>query len=288
MESLTAIILTKNEEKNIAECLKSIRDFASRAVVIDCGSTDKTVEIAQSLGAEVLFHEFSYYAAQFNWGIDHANIDTDWILRIDADERMTPEAIAEASAVMNGPEAKSGRVTGITMESVYYFMDRPILHGLRKKREMKLFRRGIGRIENRRRDAHSIISEGENASIRSRFLHYDFKDLSSYIRRYNWYATRELMDYLDSKNGASTDVKVDKKVSAQRRKKFGIYYRAPMFLRCWLWFVYNYIFRLGFLDGREGFLYHYFECMWYRMVVDARIFEYEKTGKGLDALKALD
>ena len=60
MQSLTAIILTKNEEKNIGECLKSIRDFASRAVVIDCGSTDRTVEIAKELGADVYFHEFTY------------------------------------------------------------------------------------------------------------------------------------------------------------------------------------------------------------------------------------
>ena len=289
MESLTAIILTKNEEKNIGDCLKSIQGFASRALVVDCGSTDRTVEIARSLGADVAFHEFTYYAAQFNWGIDHGNIDTEWILRLDADERMTPEAIREAVAVMHSPEAQSGEVNGVTMEATFYFLGKPMRHGLRNKRKMMIFRHGPGRIEDRRRDAHSILSQGRSVSIQARFLHYDFKDLSSYIKRYNWYAAREMQDYLDYKNGASTQLKnADRHIQAQRKKKFGLYYRAPMFLRARLWFFYNSILRGGFLDGREGYLYHYFECYWYRMLVDARIWEYEHTGKGMEELKALD
>lgn len=288
MQSLTAIVLTKNEEKNIGECLKSIRGFASRAVVIDCGSTDRTVEIAREMGADVRFHEFTYYAAQFNWGIDHCDVETDWILRLDADERLTPEVIAEASAVMASPEAARGEVNGITMEAVFYFLGRPIRHGVKKKRKMMIFRRGAGRIEDRKRDAHSVLSRGHSVSLKSRFLHYDFKDLSSYIRRYNWYAGRELMDYIAFQSGASTQVNTDESIQRQRKKKFGLYYRAPKFLRAWLWFIYNYIFRLGFLDGREGFLFHYFECLWYRLLVDARIYEYEKTGQGAEELRALD
>lgn len=287
MENLTAIILTRNEEKNIGECLDSIRDFARRAVVVDCGSADRTVEIARAKGAEVVFHEFRYYADQMNWAIDHIGIDTEWVLRLDADERMTPEAIAECLPIMRAPRSEG--ICGITMEATYYFLGRPILHGLRKKRKMMLFRRGCGRMEDRRRDPYSLLTEGRNVSIRSRFLHYDFKDLSSYIRRYNWYTARELMDYLEGRSLAgATGEQLDARLRAQRKKKFGIYYKAPRFIRCWLWFVYNYIFRLGFLDGREGFLYHYFECMWYRMLVDARILEYEKTGQAPEALKPLD
>ena len=289
MESLTAIILTKNEEKNIGDCLKSIQGFASRALVVDCGSTDRTVEIATGLGAEVRVNEFTYYAAQFNWAIDHGDIDTEWILRLDADERMTPEAIREAVTVMHSPEADRHEVNGVTMEAVFYFLGKPMLHGIRNKRKMMIFRRGVGRIEDRRRDAYSILSEGRSQSIQARFLHYDFKDLASYIKRYNWYASRELQDYLDFKqSGASGPNITDKHLRKQRRKKFGLYYRAPMFLRARLWFFYNYILRGGFLCGREGYLYHYFECYWYRMLVDARIYEYEHTGKGIEELKALE
>ena len=87
MIDATAIIMTKNEEKNIVECLKSIQGFAKRALVIDCGSTDRTVELAKEYGADVIFHEFEYYARQFNWGLENGNIDTKWIIRLDADER---------------------------------------------------------------------------------------------------------------------------------------------------------------------------------------------------------
>ena len=138
------------------------------------------------------------------------------------------------------------------------------------------------------KSTHSIISEGRNVSVKERFLHYDFKDLNNYIKRYNWYATREMQDYVAFTRGASTAVNTDKHIQAQRKKKFGLYYRAPKFLRAYLWFIYNYIFRLGFLDGKEGFLFHYFECLWYRLLVDAKIYEYEKTGGEMEELRALD
>ena len=288
MASVTAIILTKNEEKNLGECLASIKGFAERAVVVDCGSTDRTVEIAKEYGADVLVHEFTYYAAQFNWGIDNADITTDWILRLDADERFTPALITETEAVLNSLEAKNGDLNGITMEAVFYFLGKPIRHGVKCKRKMMLFKRGIGRIEDRKRDAHSIISEGRNVSVKEKFLHYDFKNLDSYIKRYNWYATREMQDYIAYTQGASTQINTDAHIQAQRKKKFGMYYRAPKFLRAYLWFIYNYIFRLGFLDGKEGFLFHYFECLWYRLLVDAKIYEYEKHGGAFDELRALD
>ena len=172
MASVTAIILTKNEEKNLGECLASIKGCAERAVVVDCGSTDRTVEIAKEYGADVLVHEFTYYAAQFNWGIDNADITTDWILRLDADERFTPALITETEAVLNSPEAKNGDLNGITMEAVFYFLGKPIRHGVKCKRKMMLFKRGIGRIEDRKRDAHSIISEGRNVSVKEKFLHF--------------------------------------------------------------------------------------------------------------------
>ena len=114
-----------------------------------------------------------------------------------------------------------------------------------------LFKRSCGRIEDRRRDAHSVISEGYSESTKNKFLHYDFKSLDNYIKRYNWYATREMQDYIDYKRGeADTKIETDKAIQQQRKKKFGLYYKAPMFLRAWLWFLYNYVIRGGFLDGK--------------------------------------
>ena len=101
MADITAIILTKNEEVNIVDCIQSIRSVVKRIVVIDSFSTDKTVELAESLGAEVYQHPFENYARQYMYGVQKAAIQTVWILRIDADERLTPDSAGELAEICN-------------------------------------------------------------------------------------------------------------------------------------------------------------------------------------------
>ena len=282
MADMTAIILTRNEEKNIERCLQSIRGLCRRMVVVDCGSTDATVALALENGAEVLQHEFEYYARQFNWGLDNANIDTRWVIRIDADEQFPPELCAE---IAREAEAHAeDDVNGMTLEATYFFLGRALSHGS-KKRKLMVFKYGLGRIEDRRRDAHTVLFRGRAISLKHRFLHHDFKDLDNFIGRYNWYATREAMDYMDYRRGKRDAATDDAQIERKRRNKYGVYYRFPKFLRAFLWFVANYLFRGGFLDGKEGFIYHVLSSFWYRFVVDAKIYEYEH-GKAFEALKA--
>lgn len=277
MADLTAIILTKNESKNIEACLESIKGFAKRMVVVDSGSTDNTILLAQKYDADIYCNKFDYYAQQFNWAIDNTNITTRWILRLDADERFTPELCKEAEILME--QYKEDDVNGITMEAWLYFLGKRLKHGLSKKRKLMIFKRGIGRIENRKRDAHTIISSGRSISTKERFIHYDFKSITDFIAKYNFYSIKEMEDYIDFKNNRiSQNIKTDVLIQKKRKKKFGIYYKAPMFFRSWLWFVYNYYLRLGFLDGKEGYIFHYFECYWYRYLVDAKIYEQELRG----------
>lgn len=286
MVDATAIILTKNEEKNIVDCLQSMNGFAKRCVVIDCGSTDDTVKLARENGADVYFHEFEYYAKQFNWGIDNCDIDTEWIIRLDADERFPPELCCEIEDLIE--RNRDTQMNGITIEADLFFLGRCMKHGPRNKRKMMMFKKEFGKIEDRRRDAHSILSKGFSISTKNKFLHYDFKDLDSYIKRYNWYATREMQDYIDFKQGISTEIETDKTIQKQRKKKFGLYYKAPKYLRAWMWFIYNYIFRLGFVDGKEGLIFCFLECYWYRLLVDAKIFEHEKFDSKFEKLKAIE
>jgi len=284
MANLTAIILTKNEAQNIGACIDSVRGFAKRIAVIDSGSTDDTAAIAKEHGAEVFSHAFTYYAAQFNWAIESIGIDTDWVLRLDADERFTPELCGECETLLERADAEG--VNGIAMEADFYFLGRLMKHGLANKRKIMIFRAGHGQIEDRKRDAHTILYDGGYRTAKHNFVHHDFKDLNSYIARYNWYTIRELQDYLAYQAGASTEVNTEKRLQRHRKNKFSIYYRAPMFLRSFLWFCYNYYLKLGFLDGREGYLYHWFECYWYRFLVDAKIYEQQKTGAEEEELKA--
>jgi glycosyltransferase involved in cell wall biosynthesis len=285
MADVTAIVLTLNEEANLAACLDSVADFCKRVVVVDSGSTDRTVEIARAHGADVYEHPFTYYAAQYNWGVDHADIATKWTLRLDADERFTPAVCERCEKLLL--EHAEDDVNGIVMESDFFFLGRQMKHGGSKKRKIMLFKRGKGASRTVSATRIPYCSKGGTAAISERYLHYDFKDLTSYISRYNWYAIRELQDYLAYEQGASFDVNTDEQLRRHRKKKFTLYYRAPMFLRAWLWFVYNYYFRLGFLDGREGYIYHYFESYWYRFLVDAKIYEHKKTGRASDELRAL-
>ena len=282
MPDITAIILTRNEEKNIQRCLQSIRGLCRRMIVVDCGSTDQTVALARENGAEVLYHEFEYYARQFNWGLDNANIDTQWVIRIDADEQFPPE-LCEEIARECAAHAQDD-VNGMTLEATYFFLGRALTHGS-KKRKLMVFKYGLGRIEDRRRDAHTVLSQGRSIALKSRFLHYDFKDLDNFIARYNWYATREAMDYMDYRRGRRDAATDDPEIQKKRQRKYGIYYKCPKFHRAIWWFIFNYFFRGGFLDGKEGFIYHVLSSFWYRFTVDAKIYEYEH-GKPFEALKA--
>ncbi|GKU31639.1 glycosyltransferase family 2 protein [Clostridium folliculivorans] len=277
MVDLTAIILTKNESKNIVDCLKSIKGFAKRAVVVDSGSTDDTIEIAKNLNANVYFHKFENYARQFNWAIDNTNIDTKWTLRLDADERLTPLLCKELEQLME--QHDNDDVNGITMEAWYYFLGRCIKHGGSKKRKLMVFKTGIGRIEDRKMDEHTILSTGRSVATKERFLHYDFRNIDYFISKMNWYATREMQDYFEFLENTSQDKLNDKSIGETRKKKFGVYYRFPIFFRSWLLFIYFYIFKLGFLDGKEGFIYHYMYQRWYRCLVDAKIYEQLLTNK---------
>ena len=284
MADVTAIVLTRNEEKNLPDCIRSVGNFARRVVVVDSGSSDRTVEIAREMGADVLEHPFQCYAWQFNWALDNAGIDTEWVLRLDADERMTPEVIREVAPVLEG--ARADGVNGVTMEATFYMLGRPIRHGGAKKRKLMLFRYGVGRIENRFMDEHTLLSEGRDVAIRAKFDHYDFKSVDHFVQKLNWYATREVMDVLGAE--ASADAIADGHIRRTRRLKAGVYYRLPAFFRAFCVFVFRYVFQLGFLDGREGLIYHFLYSYMYRFLVDTKLYEARKSGSTPDGLRPLD
>lgn len=278
MIDVTVVVLTKNEEINILDCLNSIKNFAKRVVVIDSGSNDRTVEIARENGAEVFEHRFENYSKQFNWALDNTNITTKWTFRLDADERLTPALCNELTKLT--AEHENDEVNGITMEANLVFMGRFIKHGGPQKRKLMLFKTGVGRVEDRKMDEHTILSTGTAISCKEKFVHYDFKDMTFWINKLNWYATREMQDYYDYINGKDAQINAeDAEIASIRNKKFGVYYKFPLFIRSWLMFIYVYIFQLGFLDGKEGFIYHWMYHRWYRCLVDAKIYEQLKTNK---------
>lgn len=278
MIDVTVVILTKNEEANLPDCIRSVEGFAKRVVVVDSFSDDKTEEVARELGADFYQHKFVYHSTQFNWALENTDITTKWTFRLDADERLTPALCEELTALTEKHD--SDDVNGITMEAWLYFLGRKIKHGCHNKRKLMLFKTGFARSENRKIDEHTVLTSGTSVYAKNRFIHYDFKSMTHWINKMNWYATREMQDYFDFINGKDENIEQeDAYIKSTRKKKFGFYYKLPLFFRSWLLFIYNYVFRLGFLDGKEGFVYHWMYHRWYRALVDAKILEQKITNR---------
>ena len=258
--SITTIILTKNEEKNIEAAIESVRKIAGRIIVVDSGSTDNTRVIAEKAGVEVFSHEWQGHAAQFNWALDNCGIDTEWVFRLDADERVSEELSEEILRVL----PTSQGVDGYSMRWRIYFMGKQIKHGgTHKPYFLRLFRFGKGRVENRLMDEH-IRVHGAVVRLKNDLIHYDYKGLNAWLTKHIGYSDLELRSM--QQEGFDGD---------QARKR-SMYYRLPPFFRARLYYWYRYYLQLGFLDGREGKIFLYLQSYWYRFLIDAKLYEKNK------------
>ena len=269
MADITVIILTKNEEKNIEACISSAKAIAERIIVVDSGSTDSTVELAQNNGAETLFHEWPGHAAQFNWALDNCDIKTEWVFRLDADERISTELAAEIKEKLASDGSKD--VAAYEMRWQMYFMGKHLKHGGNHRTYVvRLIRFGKAYVEDKSMDERFIV-DGKIEKLDSDFIHYDYKGLDEWLKKHIWYSDLELRMY----NGQMSLTGGNE----EQKKKRGFYYKLPKFIRARFYYWYRYYFQLGFLDGREGKIFIYLQSYWYRFLVDAKIYEQEKSGK---------
>lgn len=277
--SIAAIILTKNEEKHIARCIHSVQDVCEEIWVIDSFSTDRTCEIAQKLGAKVVQHLFENQARQFNWALQQLPIVTDWIWRVDADEYVEPDL---AEKVLSRLMDISRDVTGVYVNKKIYFMGRPLLHGgWYPAPQIKIIRRGYGACEDKWMDEHLIVFSGSTIYIDADQSDDNLNDLTWWTQKHNNYASREAVNMLLIGYGLDNpSAEVRPRfwgTDAERKRWLKLkYVKAPLFIRPFLNFFYRYVLRGGFLDGREGFIWHILQGFWYRMLVDAKVYELKK------------
>ncbi|WP_170429444.1 glycosyltransferase family 2 protein [Ruegeria arenilitoris] len=271
---LTVVILTFNEERHIARAIGSIRGIAERIVVVDSGSNDRTVEIARGFGVEVLSNPWRNHATQFNWALDQLDDKTQWVLRLDADE-VVSEKLADqiSAAISSAPETTDGFTVGRRM----CFLGRPIRHGgLFPMAILRLFRHGKGRCEDRWMDEH-IMVDGDTGILTGELLDDNLNSLSWWTDKHNAYASREVVDMLNHEfqfMPIETVAGLGKgQAGLKRWLKEKVYSRSPGGLRAFLYFLYRYVLRLGFLDGREGLAFHVLQGFWYRFLVDAKLQE---------------
>jgi glycosyltransferase involved in cell wall biosynthesis len=280
---LTVLVLTLDEERHIGRCIESVRGTAARVVVIDSGSTDATCAIARGLGAAVLEHPFSSHAEQLNWGLAHAAITTTWVMKLDADEYLTPEL---AAALPEALERAEGDVAGLTLNLRRVFMGKWLRHGaLYPVKLLRVWRFGRGRCEERRMDEH-IVVDGRVAHVDADFADANLNGITWWTDKHNRYAAREAAEMLLVRNVPVAASDMGGQAAAKRWVKRNVYSRLPLGLRAFLYFFYRYVLRLGFLDGWRGFVFHFLQGWWYRMLVDVKIYEVERAmaerGLGLE------
>lgn len=280
MSTIAAIILTKNEEKHITRCIESLKNVCNDIVVVDSFSNDKTVELALKYGARVIKHPWKNYATQFNYGVYECGITANWIWRIDADEFLEGDL---GNAVKMAIESCNEDVNGIYVRKRIDFMEKSLLHGgWYPSYHLKVFRRGHGDCENRWMDEHIRLFDGKTITVETgNQVDANLNDLTWWTEKHNGYATREMIDMLMMEYEMdATSQKVEPHfwgTEEQRKRWLKIkYIKAPLFVRPFINFIYRYILKGGFLDGKEGFLWHILQGFWYRMLVDAKIFELKK------------
>lgn len=284
---LTIVILTKNESIHISRALDNIKNIASKVIVVDSFSSDTTVEIAKSHGATVLQNRFVNYSNQFQWALDNANIGSKWIMRLDADEIIENDLLAELERKI---PYLSDDIAGINIKRKHIFMGRWVRHGGRYPLVLlRIWRNGQGRIEDRWMDEHMVVWGGRTITLNGGFADHNLNDITFFTTKHNAYATREAIDVLiqryklTPRDEALNTKSASAQAAIKRVLKESVYNRLPFTVSALLYFLWRYIFQLGFLDGRSGLVYHFLQGYWYRFLVGAKLMELEQAIKGLSS-----
>jgi len=274
MLDIATIILTYNEEIHIQRCIENAKRFSKQVFLVDSFSTDRTKEIAESLGAIVYQNKWeNNYARQLNWGLDNLPLKSRWVLRLDADEYLSEELITEVQHKLgNIDDSISGIILNRKQDCFGTWV-----HPLEL---LRIFEYGAGRCEERWMDEHIVLSKGKTVKFDHLFLDHNLNNFGWWINKHNGYSIREAIDLLDVElnitGGQKVIAGIGEEASDKRNKKLK-YAKSPLFWRSFAYFIYRYIFKLGFTKGKGQFIWDFFQGWWYRTLVDAKIYEIKKA-----------
>jgi glycosyltransferase involved in cell wall biosynthesis len=276
--ALSVLVTTRNEEANVERCLRSVHGFADQVFVLDSESTDRTVEISRPY-AEV--HTLAYDHSRiipwiFQWGLDHLPLRNEWVLILEADQAVTPALREEIAALLAQPDKV--REDGFYIHRRQIFRGRPLrFGGYGSKVLLKLFRRSQSGLDPVEQDTRVYV-RGPVGRLRAPLEEHNVKEdaiqfyLQKHLRYAEAFAREELQRRrrgLEWKAAPRLFGTPDERVLWLKDR----YYRMPLFVRPALYFLYRYLFLLGILDGKTGFIFHFLQAFWFRLIVDIRLEE---------------
>jgi glycosyltransferase involved in cell wall biosynthesis len=304
---ISTVILTSNEELNLGACLDSVAPWVGEIFIVDSGSTDRTIEIAGGRGAKVVTHEFETHAKQWNWALRNLPLSHDWALCLDADHRATPELADEVISLFRPDRSKTaGRrdrvhspadVDGFYVKRRQVFRDRWIRHGgYYPKYLLKLVRHDRAWCdENELLDARFYV-KGTTASLDGDLIedNRNETDILFWVAKHTRYALLQAREELHRAHHDTGWAVTPSPFGTPDQRTLWLkhrWYRMPLLVRPFLYFFYRYVLRLGFLDGKEGFIFHFLQGFWYRLLVDIKLDELRRQQRASaagDAAGGLD
>ena len=273
MLPISVIILTYNEEKNIEECLKSVHGFFDEIFIVDSYSTDNTIEICKKYTDKIYQREFEDYSSQRNWGFNNLPIKTEWILNLDADHRVTKELLDELYKIYSHKIEEDIKGFLISRRTIFmgkwirYGAHYPVYHAV-------LFKKGFGKCEKRLYDQHFII-EGKVKKLKGDIIDIVSDSIDKFIFKHIKWAELEAQEQLLKRHSEIKPYLFGNPIQ-KRRLYRNFYNKMPLFIRPFLYFFYRYFIRLGFLDGIEGLIFHFLHALWYRFLIDVKIYQLKK------------
>lgn len=271
---LTVIILTFNEEKNIEECLASVSPVNANIFVVDSFSTDRTLEILEERGVSYVQHPFENYSAQRNWAQYNIPTPTEWVLHLDAGERLSQEL----QYWINNHFSPNSNENGYMFSRRTIFLDRWIRYGGHYPNfHLRLFRRLKGGCEQKVYDQHFLVDGPTKAIAQNRdIIDYAADDLKSFTEKHAKWALYEAFEICLPLENSRDEVQArfsGSPIERMRWLKSNLFQKTPIFLRPTLYFFYRFFIRLGFLDGKPGLVFHVLQGFWFRYLVDCMVFE---------------
>jgi glycosyltransferase involved in cell wall biosynthesis len=278
MIPLSILVTTRNEEVNIERCLLSVHGFADQVFVLDSESTDRTVEIAQGY-AEV--HTLAYDHSRiipwiFQWGLDNLPLRNDWVLILEADQAVPPELQAEIAALLARPDAVPN--DGYYIRRRQIFRGKPLrFGGYGSKVLLKLFRRSLSALDPVEQDTRVYV-QGPVGRLQAPLEEWNLKEdsIQFYLQKHLRYAEAFAREELRRRRGEVPWKTKPRFFGTPDERILWLkdrYYRMPLYVRPVLYFLYRYFVLLGILDGKTGFLFHFLQAFWFRLIVDARLEE---------------